>query len=33
LMYLLMAQYDNGGWPQFFPLIKGKLFWIIFNYF
>jgi pectinesterase len=26
LMYLLMAQYDNGGWPQFFPLIKGKLF-------
>ena len=23
LTYLLSAQYDNGGWPQFFPLKKG----------
>lgn len=23
LNYLLAAQYDNGGWPQFYPLKKG----------
>src|SRR2546429_3098201 len=23
LDYLLRAQYDNGGWPQYFPLKKG----------
>lgn len=22
--YMLLAQYDNGGWPQFYPLRKGK---------
>lgn len=22
--YLLMAQYDNGGWPQFYPIRKGR---------
>lgn len=24
LDYLLAAQYPNGGWPQFFPLIEGE---------
>jgi pectinesterase len=22
--YLLMAQYENGGWPQFYPVRKGR---------
>jgi PelA/Pel-15E family pectate lyase len=29
--YLLAAQYDNGGWPQFFPLRKGYYTHITFN--
>ncbi len=29
--YLLMAQYDNGGWPQFYPLRKGYYSHITFN--
>jgi pectinesterase len=29
--YLLAAQYDNGGWPQFYPLIKGYYTHITFN--
>jgi PelA/Pel-15E family pectate lyase len=31
LEYLLRAQYDNGGWPQFFPLIEGYYSHITFN--
>lgn len=29
--YLLDAQYDNGGWPQFYPLRKGYYTHITFN--
>jgi PelA/Pel-15E family pectate lyase len=29
--YLLTAQYLNGGWPQFFPLIKGYYTHITYN--
>lgn len=29
--YLLKAQYDNGGWPQFFPLKKGYYTHITYN--
>ncbi len=29
--YLLEAQYDNGGWPQFYPLRKGYYTHITFN--
>jgi len=29
--YLLKAQYENGGWPQFYPLIKGYYTHITFN--
>ena len=29
--YLLAAQYPNGGWPQFYPLIKGYYSHITFN--
>jgi len=31
LMYLNMAQYDNGGWPQFYPLKKGYACHITYN--
>ncbi|MBN2166855.1 MAG: pectate lyase [Marinilabiliaceae bacterium] len=31
LNYLLDAQYDNGGWPQFYPLIKGYYTHITYN--
>lgn len=31
LDYLLAAQYDNGGWPQFFPLRTGYYARITFN--
>jgi PelA/Pel-15E family pectate lyase len=31
LDYLLAAQYDNGGWPQYFPLRKGYYSHITFN--
>jgi pectinesterase len=31
LNYLLEAQYDNGGWPQFYPLKKGYYTHITFN--
>jgi pectinesterase len=31
LDYLLSAQYDNGGWPQFFPLMKGYYSHITYN--
>ncbi|MEY4432496.1 MAG: hypothetical protein RLZZ44_626 [Bacteroidota bacterium] len=31
LDYLLAAQYENGGWPQFYPLIKGYYTHITFN--
>ena len=31
LDYLLQAQYDNGGWPQFYPLKKGYSRHITFN--
>jgi PelA/Pel-15E family pectate lyase len=31
VMYLLMAQYDNGGWPQFYPLKKGYATHITYN--
>ena len=31
LDYLLSAQYDNGGWPQYFPLRKGYYTRITFN--
>lgn len=29
--YLLGAQYDNGGWPQFYPLIEGYYSHITYN--
>lgn len=29
--YLLAAQYENGGWPQFYPLIPGYYSHITFN--
>jgi PelA/Pel-15E family pectate lyase len=29
--YLLKAQYENGGWPQFYPLIDGYYTHITFN--
>jgi PelA/Pel-15E family pectate lyase len=31
LDYLLKAQYSNGGWPQFFPLLKGYYSHITYN--
>lgn len=31
LHYLFAAQYDNGGWPQFYPLIPGYYTHITFN--
>lgn len=31
LDYLFGAQYDNGGWPQFYPLIKGYYTHITYN--
>jgi PelA/Pel-15E family pectate lyase len=31
LDYLMDAQYDNGGWPQYFPLRKGYYTHITFN--
>ncbi|PRY10910.1 PelA/Pel-15E family pectate lyase [Pontibacter ummariensis] len=31
LDYLLEAQYDNGGWPQFYPIRKGYYEHITFN--
>lgn len=31
LDYLLKAQYANGGWPQFFPLLKGYYSHITYN--
>jgi len=31
LDYLLAAQYDNGGWPQYFPIRKGYYQHITFN--
>ncbi|WP_309005771.1 pectate lyase [Pelagicoccus sp. SDUM812005] len=31
LEYLLEAQYDNGGWPQFYPLRKGYYSHITYN--
>lgn len=31
LDYLLEAQYDNGGWPQFYPLKKGYATHITYN--
>lgn len=31
LNYLLEAQYDNGGWPQFYPLKKGYYSHITYN--
>jgi PelA/Pel-15E family pectate lyase len=31
LAYVLKAQYENGGWPQFFPLRKGYYDRITFN--
>ena len=31
LNYLLTAQYVNGGWPQFYPLIKGYYTHITYN--
>nr|WP_315151543.1 pectate lyase [uncultured Flavobacterium sp.] len=31
LDYLLKAQYDNGGWPQFYPLKKGYYTHITYN--
>lgn len=31
LDYLLEAQYDNGGWPQFYPLKKGYYTHITYN--
>ena len=31
LDYLLRAQYDNGGWPQYFPIRKGYYQRITFN--
>lgn len=29
--YLLAAQYENGGWPQFFPLLRGYYTHITYN--
>ena len=29
--YLLAAQYDNGGWPQYYPLLKGYYTHITYN--
>lgn len=29
--YLLAAQYDNGGWPQYYPVIKGYYTHITYN--
>lgn len=29
--YLLSAQYENGGWPQFYPLMKGYYTHITYN--
>lgn len=31
VFYVLNAQYDNGGWPQFYPLKKGYYTHITFN--
>lgn len=31
LMYLLTSQYNNGGWPQYFPLKKGYYSHITYN--
>ncbi|WP_378187353.1 pectate lyase [Aquimarina sp. W85] len=31
LTYILEAQYDNGGWPQFYPLKKGYYSHITYN--
>jgi len=31
LDYLLAAQYSNGGWPQFYPLLKGYYTHITYN--
>ena len=31
LDYLLKAQYDNGGWPQYYPLRKGYYSHVTFN--
>ncbi|OBQ52214.1 pectate lyase [Tamlana sp. s12] len=31
VQYLLKAQYDNGGWPQFYPLRKGYYSHITYN--
>ena len=31
LDYLLAAQYNNGGWPQFYPLMKGYYTHITYN--
>jgi len=31
LDYILKAQYDNGGWPQFYPIPKGYYSHITFN--
>lgn len=31
LMYLISAQYSNGGWPQYFPLKKGYYSHITYN--
>ena len=31
LHYLFKAQYDNGGWPQFYPLLPGYYTHITFN--
>jgi PelA/Pel-15E family pectate lyase len=31
LDYLLKAQYDNGGWPQYYPLRKGYYTHVTFN--
>src|SRR5690606_25691709 len=29
--YLLAAQYENGGWPQYYPLAKGYYTHITYN--
>src|SRR5690606_36220823 len=31
LDYLLVSQYENGGWPQFYPLRKGYYTHITYN--
>ncbi len=31
LHYLLAAQYPNGGWPQYYPLVKGYYMHITYN--